>query len=79
MFIRLILFLNREEAAVEYELSDAANINIMDSADRFYISFYITFPMLTTAPIFDRKRNTERCDYGTNNKWSSDQSMTDLS
>ena len=56
MFIRLIPFLNGGEAAVEYELSNGESINIMDSADGFYILFYSTFPMLTTAP----KALTER-------------------
>lgn len=41
---------------MEYELSDGGSINIMDSADPIYISFYTSFPMLTTVP----KALTER-------------------
>lgn len=73
MFNRLIPFLNGEEAAVEYELSDGGSIKIMDSADPFYISFYTSFPMLTTVP----KAFTERGILSVktvriNRKWSSD-------
>ena len=50
MFNRLIPFLNGGEVVVEYELSDGGSMNIMDSAEPFYISFYTSFPMLTAVP-----------------------------
>ena len=63
---------------MEYELSDGESINIMDSADRFYILFYITFPMLTTAPKALTERGILSVVTVRNIKWSSDQAMTEL-
>ena len=48
--------------AEECELSDGESIIIIDSADPVYISFYSSFPMLTTVPKTDRKTNSERQD-----------------
>lgn len=58
---------------MEYGLSDGGSINIMGSADPFYISFYTSFPMLTKVPNALTERGilsvrTVRI----NRKWSSD-------
>ena len=73
MFNRLTPFLNGGEAAVEYELFDGGSINIMDTADPFYISFYTLSPMLTTAPKALTERGILSVETVTmNRKWSSD-------
>ncbi len=64
---------------MEYELSDGESINIMDSADRFYILFYIKFPMLTTTPKALTGRGILSVKTVRTNKWSSDQYIMKLS
>lgn len=73
MFNRLTPFLNGGEAAVEYELSDGGSINIIDSVDSFYISFYTSFPMLTTmTKVLAERGMLSVKTVRTNRKWSSD-------
>ena len=74
MLNRLFTFLIGGEVAEEYGLSDGGSIIIiMDSADPVYISFYSSFPMLTTLPkTLTEIRILTVKTMRTNRRWSSD-------